>query len=108
MDGLCPVCGVRLVDLDWFYHYRNFHPERYCGVCLKVSITTEKTCGCEGSGDRLDEVLKPHPVSLSIGSTREVAPCMYPEGCFPEPVDCEYRRRGMLTGCGNYIGGEHG
>ena len=34
-----------------------------------------------------------------------VAVCMYPEGCYPEPVDCQYRASGRVSGCAAHKNG---
>ena len=34
---------------------------------------------------------------------RYVTVCMYPEGCYPEPIDCWYRRTGCASGCDAFL-----
>lgn len=29
--------------------------------------------------------------------------CMFPDGCFPEPGDCEYRSKMQLHGCDKHL-----
>ena len=52
-----------------------------------------------GAGTPLD----PHPTSPSFIS-RYVAVCLYPQGCYPEPVDCAYWISGRVSGCETYRG----
>ena len=44
------------------------------------------------------------PIQGGVIRRRLVASCMYPEGCYPEPSDCQYRASGQVSGCETKVG----
>ena len=43
---------------------------------------------------------KPELIEFVQKASRSyVAACMYPEGCYPEPISCEYKATGRVSGC---------